>query len=42
MIRQAERDELARSVKNERPGLLERLHAHLPRKRAAHPSPVGA
>jgi hypothetical protein len=42
MIRQAERDELARSFKNERPGLLERLHAHLTRKRAAHPSPVGA
>ena len=42
MIREAERDGLARSFKDERPGLLTRLLAHLARKRTAHPSPVGA
>lgn len=42
MIRQAERDELAHSLKDERPGALSRLRAHLTRKHPMHPSPIGA
>jgi hypothetical protein len=42
MIRQAERDQLARSFKGERPGALSRLRTHLTRKHPVHPSPIGA
>jgi hypothetical protein len=42
LIRQAERDELARSFQDERPSVVSRLRSHLARRFSPRPRPVTA
>ena len=42
MLLQAERARLARSLDDERPGVVSRLRSHLARKRQPAPRPVAA